>query len=237
MGKSLLEELQDARVSNDPAYVEFYNTGEVRREERGADNRMTYLEQDDTIRGINFVFRDGAETYARKCSYDTLSLGLEIGLIYNEQDIGPENRIKENAKPLNGMVHVYTGEITSYLDGKQSNEKRYYSYSRQGFVDYNKLVSNMKRNGITFAGPQNFECFKAAVLSKEPFDISLKASLKTEEEIERDERAKQPVTAYIEEQPVDSFVKVSDAQPKAEPVKQKKRVLSIPFFKQRMNKR
>ena len=195
MGKSLLEELQAASVSNDEAYVEFYNNGEVRTEKHRADKRMTKYQLEDTISTIKYVFSSGAETFARECSYNKITLGLEIGLLFNKEDVDENNKIKENAKPMENIVHCYTGDITSYLDDEKSNERDYNNYHIQGFVDYDVLVNTMQENGLIFDGPENFVDFKEQILSGENFDISLVADLKAKEEVKEEsivEAVKEP---------------------------------------------
>ncbi len=197
MDKSLLEELKEASVSSEEAYVEFFNNGEVRREKRGADKRMVQEEQDATLRRMNYVFVDGAETYANNCTYNKISMGLEIGLIYNSTDVGPENKIKEGTKPVDNIVHCYSGNITSYLNEEQTNEREYYHYNVQGFVKYDKLVSTMEKNGLTFNGPKTFEEFKEKVLLGSIFDISLDADLKEKEKVETKEEPKKLVRKHF----------------------------------------
>ena len=201
LDKSLLEELKEASISHDPAYVEFYNNGKVRKEEQSANGRMSNYDQDETIRRIKFVFTDGAQTYASHCSYDAISLGLEIGLVYKNEDVDDENKIRENAEPLDGLVHCYTGNITSYLNGEQSNEKEYYHYNIQGFVKYDTLVSKMKKNGIDFTGPEDFEDFKSSILSGEPFNISLDANLQNKEELTNEETVEPVALEQVKEEP------------------------------------
>ena len=195
MGKSLLEELQAASVSNDEAYVEYFNNGIIRTEKHRADKRMTPYQLDDTISTIEYVFSSGAETFARNCSYDKITLGLEIGLLFNKEDVDDENNIKENAEPIENIVHCYTGDITSYLNDEQSNERDYNNYHIQGFVDYDTLVSTMKENGLTFDGPENFVEFKEQILSGNNFDISLVADLKAKKE------EKEEIKVEVKEEP------------------------------------
>ncbi len=197
MNKSLLEELKEASVSNEEAYVEFFNNGEVRRIKRSADKRMNQEEQDATLRRMNYVFVDGAESYALNCPYNKISMGLEVGLIYNNADVGNENIIKEGTKPIDNLVHCYSGNITSYLDGEQTNEREYYHYSVQGFVKYDKLVSTMEKNGLSFNGPKTFEEFKEKILSGSVFDISLDADLKEKEKVEVKEEPKKLVKKHF----------------------------------------
>ena len=201
LDKTLLEELKDASISHELSYVEFYNNGKVRHEEQSANNRMSRYDQDETFRRIKYVFTDGAQTYASKCSYDSITLGLEVGLVYNKNDVDCDYNIKENAEPLNGLVHCYTGNITSYLNGEQSNEREYYHYNIQGFINYDTLVSRMEKEGIDFVGPVNFEDFKDSILSHEPFNISLNANLKMKEKVNEETIEEPVVEEPVKEEP------------------------------------
>ncbi len=186
MEKTLLEQLKDARISNEPAYVSFFNNGNTRVDERIAKKRMDYYSREDTLRYFKYMFCDAAESYARKYPYDSISMGLEIGLIFDINDIDEDNKIKENAKPINGIVRIYSGDINCYLNGEKSNTDGYYGYGKQGFADYDELVKNMKHDGLSFEGPQSFEEFKNAILSGENFDIALSANL-IEEKVIKEE--------------------------------------------------
>ncbi len=186
MNKTLLEELKEARVSNEPAYVCFFNTGKVSVEERSSDQRMNEFEQDDTIRSFKYLFKAAAESYARRYKYDSISMNIEAGLIYKIEDVDQENNVREDAEPLNGIVRCYTGKITSYENGKKTNVDDYYGYGKQGFIDYNRLVSEMKNNGLTFNGPETFEEFKEIIKSGVLFNISLVADLNKKEEVKEE---------------------------------------------------
>ena len=199
MDKTLLEQLKDAKVSNELAYVSFFNNGKVREDERLVNKRMDDFYLDDTIKDINYTFRDAAENYA-KYTYDTITMNLEIGLIFKKEDVDKENHIKENAEPLKGIVRVYTGDINSYLDGKQTNEMPYI-YGKQGFANYDKIVSTMRKNGIVFNGPEKFEDFKKEILSGKQFDISLLADL-------NDKENKETIKEEIQQEKTKRLVKI-----------------------------
>ncbi len=190
-GKTLLEELQEASVSNDDAYVSFFNNGEVRTDKNIVTERMNSFYQDDFIGTVKFIFRDAAEYYARQKPYDTIKMNLELGLVYNKNDVDEENHFKENANPIKDVVRCYTGEVTSFLNGERANEHKY-PYDRQGFINYNSFISKMKKDGISFEGPETFDDFKDAILSGEKFDVSIFADLKekTNEEVVKEEPKK-----------------------------------------------
>lgn len=182
-GRTLLEELKEASVSNDEAYVSFFNNGEVRTDKNIVTDRMNSFYQDDFIGTIKYLFKDAAEFYARQNPFDNIKMNLEVGLVYNKEDVDEENNIKENAKPIKDVVRCYTGKVTSFLNGEKSNNHEY-QFDRQGFINYNEFISKMKKDGISFDGPETFNDFKEAILSGENFDVSLYADLRKEEEKE-----------------------------------------------------
>ena len=181
MDKTFFEELEDARKASEPTYVCFYNNGNVKEDELSVKKRMNDFYLKDTIDSIKYVFRSAAESYSRNYPYDSITMNLEVGLIYNKSDVDEENNIREGAKPIENVVRCYTGDIDCYLAGEKTNEVNYW-YSRQGFVSYDKLISTMKKNGIQFVGPETYEEFKEAILTKEPFDVSITADFNKKEE-------------------------------------------------------
>lgn len=194
-GKTLFEELKDASVSNEKAYVSYCNNGEIKTDNKIVTEKMTSFYLDDFIGTIKFIFRDAAEYYARQNPFDYIKLDLELGLVYNQDDVDEENKIKENAEPIKDIVRCYTSGVTSYLNGEKSNEHDYY-YDRKGFINYNNFVSKMKKDGIAFEGPKTFEDFKNAILAGETFDVSIYADLR---EKDKTEEVKQEVKQDVEE--------------------------------------
>ena len=181
MKESLLEKIKKASVSNEPAYVNFYNDGKFDIDERKVEDRMTDHYLDDFIDTISFVFCDAARYCAMDFPYDKISLGLKVGLIYNINDV-ENNIIKENAKPIDGIVRCHTGDVISSKDGVENDKEDY--IGRQGFVVYDKLISEMEKNGLDFNGPKTFDEFKESILSKKIFDISLIADVNKKEKHE-----------------------------------------------------
>ena len=54
MSKTLLEELKDARIANEPAYVSFYNNGKIGIDKHSVNDRMTPFCLEDMIRTIRY---------------------------------------------------------------------------------------------------------------------------------------------------------------------------------------
>ena len=178
MKKNLLDELRQASHSHEPALVCFFNNGEVMKEDKLQKDQINSFAQAYFLDGLNYIFKTGTESLASRCIFDSVVMKLKVGLVYNIEDVDTEDHIKENAKPLKGIVRCYTDGISSYLNGEKSNGEYDFTIGRQGFVDYEKLVSAMKENKVEFIGPETFEEFKKLILSGEKFDISVFANLK-----------------------------------------------------------
>ena len=133
---------------------------------------------------ISEVFFKATENYARHYDFDTMSMDLLLGLVFNESDVDDDNQVRENAKPYPNVVRYYTGSVKSYLDGKQTNEIDYdhFGNGRQSYIDYNLLLAAIEFNGLSFSGPATFEEFKERILAGDTFDITMSADLKQKEE-------------------------------------------------------
>lgn len=221
MEKTIIEKLRDAKESNEPAYVSFFNTGEVREDPKRIKKDMDDYSLNEAIRSLSYTYCDAAESYSRnKYPYDIITMDLQIGLVFNRDDVDSENHLKENAEPLNGIVRYYTGDINSYLDGEKTNMHDY-PYGKHGFAKYDQLITGFKRNGIAFHGPETFDAFKTSILAGEKFNISLAADLEDQPEVEEvtveptveEEQPEAPTTPSVPEQP--------------------RRLAKIPFFRKR----
>ena len=172
MNKKLLEQMKEKQKEHEIAYVIFYNDGTIGTEEYGFKNKL------DTERLFPFQtkmimeqFGDGIADYAKDFSFDTVCMDLT--------DVDGINHIKEGAKPIKNIVRYYTSSINSYLDGNQTNTRDFtkHHWEVQGFVNYNKLVSSIKKGGLDFIGPISFEEFKNAINDNKQFDIIVSAYL------------------------------------------------------------
>lgn len=178
MKKSLLERMQESKDKHGVAYMSVFNHGNVRVDENYMIPMMKYANDADAFDTIGDVLYSVNESYARDYDFDTLTLGLELGLIFDGKDIDENRHIDPNAEPLDGVVRYYTMEAACYLDGEKTNKFDMGQLKgRQGFINYARLLKSAQQNGLTFNGPKSFEEFKEQILVGEPFDISLTASL------------------------------------------------------------
>ena len=179
-GKSFMDRIKDAQKEHEIAYVSYYNDGTNSKEEYGEKERL-----DDEIifpvqvKRIMSQFCEAVESYSNQFDYDTVCMNLKLGLLYDINDLDENEVLKPNAKPIKNMVRYYSGPINSYLDGNQTNTRDFneYHWGIQGFVNYNRLVSAIKKGGVDFIGPESFEEFKKAIIDGKQFDIIISAYL------------------------------------------------------------
>lgn len=196
MEESFIEELINAKVYHNIRLVSFLNNGEVVKDKVDDVDRLERAKHFNKFYMITEAMSEATESYGYKCDFDTITINLDLGIIYDIKDVDENNQIKENAKPKNGMLRFYTGEVNSYLDGKKTNNYTY-DYGRQGFITFNQLMSSIKKCELEYNGPQTFEELKTRILNKEEFPITLTASLKAKEK-----QLKQPQELVEEEKPV-----------------------------------
>ena len=176
MNKSLIEELIEAKHEHDNVLASVFNDGKVRKDEKYMAERLEDDTKNDKFYLITETMKDATKMYGLGYEFDTISMDLLLGLIYDVNDLDENDKIKENAQPINGMVRFYTSNVSSYLDGVKTN-KYEYDLGRQGFIKFDKLMSNISKSGLEYAGPTSFEELKERILGEEIFNISLTAEL------------------------------------------------------------
>ncbi len=179
MNFKIKEKLADAVRGYDVSYYNFLNTGEVTKDEKRFSSGIKDYSNKESVRRIFDLLEDGARSYSLFYNVDALDMQLLVGLIYRAEDI-KDNKIKEGAKALDGIVRIYAGEISSYFENTKTNEHSCVGPSFQGYVDYDKFVSIMKENEVTYTGPETFMEFESLILKGEPFEISISVDLKAQ---------------------------------------------------------
>ena len=186
MNKSMLEQLSEVRDDYKIECVSFFNDGSITKDNKGLVRAHSNYNFERSINNIMSVLSGATSSYSRHYDFDTISMNMLFGLVYDANDVDENDIIKENAKPKNDVVRFYTGSVKSYLDGEQTNPYDYKgSLGYQGFINYDKMVKYVETNGLDFEGPQSFIELKNAILSKEPFDINISASFKKEKKLTR----------------------------------------------------
>ena len=200
MNKSLIEELMEAKHKYDKVLASVFNDGKVRKDEKYMADRLEDDIKSDQFYLITDTMKDATRMYSLGYEFDTISINLLLGLIYNVNDLDENDKVKENAQPVDGIVRFYTGNVTSYLDGEKTN-KYEYDYGRQGFIKFDKLMSDISNSGLEYTGPNSFEELKERILSDEQFGIVLTASLKEKEDQVVAPKVKEEVV--VEEKPIE----------------------------------
>ena len=192
MNKTLFEKLQDARKQHEIAHVSFFNDGKVRSDENYMLKLFKKANDPEEFEAIEEVFVKAAESYSRQYKFDSIEMGLILGLVFNKEDIDENNNMRENAEPIKGIVRYYTGSVKSFQNGEQTNTIDYASYAptRQGYINFDKLMSAIKRSGLSYTGPESFDEFEEQILVGEPFDITLSANFNKKEEAKTASKSK-----------------------------------------------
>ena len=183
MGKTVLDKLKEVKKNNDTALVSFFNTGEIKKDTYSQASRLKEASIKSNYDLISEVYERAANSYNTfNYDYDTINMYLELGLIYDNDNINSNNQIKEGANPVKDIVRLYTGSIKSYKDGEQTNKADYgeYGLGKQGFIKFSNLIKWIDNNDLIYIGPETFEEFKNRILSGEKFDIVLSANLTKE---------------------------------------------------------
>lgn len=205
MKEKLINKMIKAKEDQGIAYVNFFNDGSVSEDERFRTSLLKYANDADGFDTIADTLYRSTESCSRNYDFDSIKMDLMLGLVYEGCDVDENKQIKEDAEPLNGIVRYYTGEVNSYLDNEKTNDYDYGRLNgRQGYINYKNLVSQVKKNGLTFNGPDNFEEFKQSILSKEPFEVSISANLleklpeeEIEEVVEVEEKPKSKIKRFL----------------------------------------
>ena len=196
MNKTLLERMKEAKDKHGVAFIGVFNDGKVRIDENYSAERIQYADESFAFNHIDEVMYDINESFAREYKFDSVKLGLSLGLLFDGKYADENQKLSENAEPVEDIVRYYTMDASCYLDGKKTNKIDYGQIkSRQGFINYDRLVNSAEENGLSFNGPRTFEEFKEMILQGEPFEISLGAVLSDEKEHqqaqEQDEKVQQ----------------------------------------------
>ncbi|MBR6137400.1 MAG: hypothetical protein IKQ06_04515 [Bacilli bacterium] len=191
MSKTIIDDIMEAKKNHEIAQIGFYNDGKVRTEEYWFAKRMEDTNSEYSYEVIQDVLADCAKTYIYSCDFDSVTLNLAIGLMYNKEDVNAKNKINPDAEPIRDYVRYYTKDANCYLNGKKTNKYNAGEYkSRQGYIKYDELVKLANKNGLIFNGPENFDEFEESILCGVPFDITLGARLVEKEDTKHNQNVR-----------------------------------------------
>ncbi len=184
MSQNFRDQLLQIRKDNEVASVDFFNNGEIKTDNYSFFKVRELFKTSEEFKNIEDVFFKAACSYSYDGDYDEIDMHMIFGLVYWKKDVDENNHIRLNAKPINNVVRYYTGSVKSYLDGEQANIRDYerYGLGRQGYLNFDEFVSLAQKEGFSYRGPETFDDFKNAILTREPFDIVISMDLKQEED-------------------------------------------------------
>ena len=179
MKETLREVLLKIKNEQRDGFVSFFNTGNIKIDKQDYIDFIRKSNFESDLRNIKNTLGDATRCYSNRYSFDSVSMNLEVGLIFKKEDVNEDNTIKENASPIKDVVRFYTGSIKSYLDGEKTNIAYFNDivFGRQGVINYNYLVNALKEEGVTFEGPESFNELKERIMSGELFDVKFSVDL------------------------------------------------------------
>ena len=194
MDKNVLDELREAKYAYETAQVCFFNSGIVGKENNDTAKRINTDNPRDSINDIQRVLTSAIKYYSIKCDFDTISMDLDLGIIYNIDDVNEDNTIKENREPIQGIVRFYTGSIKTLLNDQKTSKFDYgeTGFGAQHYIRFDTLKAYIDKSGLSYTGPQTFDELKNRIQSGEKFNVSLTANLveKKEKQIQETPKIK-----------------------------------------------
>ena len=187
---TLLDRMQESKDQHGIAFINVFNDGLVGTDKKYSTIMIKYANDKSAFENIDKYIYEVNESYSRECDYDTLNFELSLGLLFSGKDADENHKLKEDAKPIDGIVRYYSRHSSCYLNDERIKTIDWGDIRAiSGFINYDILVKSAEENGLVFNGPKTFEKFKEHILVGKPFDISLTACLIPKEKIDE----KQPV--------------------------------------------
>lgn len=190
--KRLIDKLKNIKHEYDVVQVVLFNNGNIKGSNLRSSFKEDELNNKKAFERFEYRFMDAVDNYSQYYSFDTVSMDLNLGIIYNSEDVNDKYLPKdESVEPIQDIVRFSTGHSGSYLNDEKTNSIDYNDFKGNigGYIDYNYLVSMIENSGLSFEGPKTFEVLKERILSGEVFDISISANL-VEKENSLDENKK-----------------------------------------------
>ena len=181
MVESIKDRLMNLKHDREIGFINFFNDGSITSDDY---RTAKALSKHDPVSAIEETFYNAARSYSYDSDFNEINMGLLVGLVYAKELVNEDNTLVEGALPIYDLVRYYTGHANCYQDGMQTNKSDYYYFGtgRQGYIYYSDLVRKLRKDGLEFHGPETFEEFCELMEKKEPFDISISADLKEDEE-------------------------------------------------------
>ena len=172
-----IEELEETRKNYETATLNIFSDGTMSTDDYFGATLLAGNSHNNKY-ALN-ALKDGTAYFCRLCDFDTVRMSLILGLVYKIKDVDENFNLKEGAQPIYDRVRFCTNGVTTYLDGKITNDMDINDHliSFQGFLKYSEFIKYVNDNGLTFEGPNSFEELRDKILNKEQLDIGVSAKL------------------------------------------------------------
>lgn len=200
MDFNVLYDLRKAKYDYSKAQVCFYNNGKIRTENNDTATHTKDDNSENSIKAIRQLLIKAIQFYSKRCDFDTISMDLELGIIYDINDVNEDNTIKENKEPIQDIVRVYNGTIMPLLNNEQTNDFDYGDtcFGVEDYVRFDTLKKLIDESGLSYVGPRTFNELKDRIQSGEKFNVNVTANLVGKEiEIQKAPKEEKKQTSKI----------------------------------------
>lgn len=179
---TLLDKMKESKEKHGIALIGRFNDGTTSFYQKWQTTTMKYANDEDQFDSLGKYIYGVNESYSRECDYDTLDFDMTLGLLFSGKELDENQKLKDDAEPINGIVCYHSSKSTCYLDGEEVKTIDWgIIKATDGFINYDLFVKSVEENGLVLNGPKTFEEFKEYILVGEPFNITISASLNPKE--------------------------------------------------------
>lgn len=194
--EKLIDRLKAVRNEGESGYAFLDNKGNIEFGKNDEYKRIKTADESISFDKLSEELEEITRKYSKKCYFDRLVVNLKLGLIFNSNDLEEKGRnretdqliyhVKENRKPIQGIVYYYVNDIDCYLGNEKTNPSKYtdsfHMLPIDGYINYNLLMSAIQANGLSITEIGSFESFKRKIMNGEIFDITMVADFREKEE-------------------------------------------------------
>ena len=178
MENTLLERLKEAKKEYETEYVSLFGEDKVVEDKHYMTDHIKNAKSKNAFDFLDSALKNFARMYTLYNEYDALEVDLNLGIVYNITDIDENNKPVIGAKPIDNLVRIYTDTTRAYLDNEEVSHKLDSEYfGSQGFIDFDLLINTLKKEGLSYNGPESYDELKYRVLCNQKVNATIKAEL------------------------------------------------------------
>ncbi|MBP5684704.1 MAG: hypothetical protein J6X02_05570 [Bacilli bacterium] len=142
---------------------------------------LEYMTRDKNGNGFAWLVEravdQAAELFAYKHNFDYMIVSLNIGVIYNKQDLFEDNKFKVGAAPLEDIVYVSVKDVDFYLNSshidKNDDNPMKKMIIADGYMRFDDFMKEIDEQGLAYNGPDSFYAVKSRASYGRPEEITI----------------------------------------------------------------